>query len=64
MTSCLIKNVPPEVIFETVGNPGNSFPHNERELPGENVCPIALQENRDIPILAEEGNPLVVYCLL
>lgn len=64
MTSCLIKNMPPEAVFETVGNPGNKFPYNERELPGENICPISLQENRDVSILTEDGNPLVVYCLL
>ncbi len=64
MTNCLIKNIPTEAIFETVGNSGKNFPYDACELPGENVCPICLQENRDVPILSEDGVPLVMYCLL
>lgn len=57
-----IKNVSPQAVFQTKGNTGFQFPHNQCEIPSEPVCPLCLQENRQIEILTDEGNFILVDC--
>ena len=62
MTNCLIKNVIPEIVLETFGNSGSRFPYKENNIPEEPLCPLAFQENREIYILSESGETLLISC--
>lgn len=57
-----IKNIPANV-FDTLGNTGNNFPYNSKQIPQDPVCPLVLQENKRIGIFSEEGLPILIDCV-
>ena len=64
-SNVLIKNAPPGGTFATTGNSGVYFPYESRQLPEQYnlLCPLVLEENREIVILSQEGDILYTDCL-
>lgn len=60
--SVILKNVSPQTVFQSLGNPGTLFPYKQCEIPDEPVCPLCLQENRQIELLTNEGEIILVDC--
>lgn len=66
--SCLIKNIPPDFMIAS-GNRGTGFPYNQCDLPAEEICYLAVDDennNNDeikIELDQENGEPVVLRCI-
>ena len=66
--SCLIKNIPPDFRIAS-GNRGAGFPYNVCDLPAEEICYLAVDDENNsnneikIELDQENGDPVALRCI-
>jgi hypothetical protein len=61
--TCYIKNIPAGLAVAS-GNRGIGFPFNTCELPLEEICFLAKENNGDAIVLTQEnGEPILLRCI-
>jgi len=57
--SCLIKHIPPNIKVAS-GNRGLSFPYNTFDLPEEDICFLAFNNNGNTLEVRQENEDLII----